>query len=65
MLHEEKPDVAIVDNFDGEHAPVILDAFEAGCHVLAEKPVLRRHHSMGRNPSACSVGGGQRGDDLF
>ena len=39
MLRKEKPDVAIVDNFYGEHAPIILDAFEAGCHVLAEKPV--------------------------
>ena len=39
MLRVEKPDVAIVDNFYGEHGPVILDAFDAGCHVLAEKPV--------------------------
>ena len=39
MLQMEKPDVAVVDNFYGEHAQVIIDAFEAGCHVFAEKPV--------------------------
>ncbi len=38
MLRKEKPDVAVVDNFYGEHGPVILDAFAAGCHVFAEKP---------------------------
>ena len=38
MLKKEKPDVAIVDNFYGEHGQVILDAFAAGCHVFAEKP---------------------------
>lgn len=39
MLAAEKPDVAVVDNFYGEHAPIILDALKAGCHVFAEKPV--------------------------
>lgn len=39
MLRETKPDVVVVDNFYGEHAPVICDAFRAGCHVFAEKPV--------------------------
>ena len=39
MLRREKPEVVIVDNYYGEHGPVILDAFGAGCHVLAEKPV--------------------------
>lgn len=38
MLWKEKPDVAVVDNFYGQHAQVILDAFAAGCHVLSEKP---------------------------
>lgn len=38
MLLKEKPDVAVVDNFYGQHAQVILDAFAAGCHVLSEKP---------------------------
>ncbi len=39
MLGKEQPDVAVVDNFYGEHGPVILDAFKAGCHVFAEKPI--------------------------
>ncbi len=38
MLRKEKPDVAVIDNFYGEHGQVILDAFAAGCHVFAEKP---------------------------
>lgn len=38
MLRKEKPDAAVVDNFYGQHAQVILDAFAAGCHVLSEKP---------------------------
>ena len=39
LLAQEKPDVVVVDNFYGEHAPVIEAAFRAGCHVFAEKPV--------------------------
>lgn len=39
LLRAEKPDVAIVDNYYGEHAGVIIDAFAAGCHVLSDKPV--------------------------
>lgn len=39
MLWKERPDVAVVDNFYGQHGQVILDAFEAGCHVFSEKPV--------------------------
>ena len=38
MLAAEKPDIAVVDNYYGEHGRVILDAFRAGCHVFAEKP---------------------------
>ena len=38
MLEKEKPEIAVVDNYYGEHAPVILACFRAGCHVFAEKP---------------------------
>ena len=41
MLSAEKPDVAIVDNYYAEHAQVVVDAFEAGCHVMSEKPAAR------------------------
>lgn len=48
MLREEKPDIAVVDNFYGEHARVIVDAFEAGCHVFAEKPVAASLEELGQ-----------------
>ena len=41
MLSKEKPDLAIVDNYYAEHAPVIMDAFASGCHVMSDKPAAR------------------------
>ena len=38
LLRESSPDVVVVVNFYGEHAPVVAAAFRAGCHVFAEKP---------------------------
>jgi len=59
MLSAEKPDIAIVDNYYGEHARVILDAFGAGCHVLSDKPVasdlpeLERIEAAWRKAGTC------------
>ena len=39
MLDEIKPDIAIVDNYYGEHAKVSIEAFRRGCHVFSEKPI--------------------------
>ncbi len=52
MLAEEKPDIAIVDNYYGEHAEVILDAFAAGCHVLSDKPVASNLQELERVEAA-------------
>ena len=38
LLQKEKPDIVIVDNYYGEHFPVIMAAFQAGAHVIAESP---------------------------
>jgi predicted dehydrogenase len=39
MLAELKPDVAIITTPHPFHAPLALDAFAAGAHVLVEKPI--------------------------
>jgi len=39
MLDELRPDIAIVDNYYGEHAKVSAEALKRGCHVLSEKPL--------------------------
>lgn len=57
MLRREKPDVAVVDNFYGQHASVILDAFAAGCHVFAEKPVAASLEELERLQEAWSRAG--------
>ena len=41
MLREEKLDVVGVCNTDGERAEAIISAAEAGCHIIAEKPLSR------------------------
>ena len=38
-LLEERPDVVLVSLPHGLHCRVTLEAFEAGCHVLVEKPM--------------------------
>lgn len=59
MLTEEKPDVAIVDNYYAQHAEAILEAFAAGCHVLSDKPVatdipaLERVEAAWRKAGTC------------
>lgn len=57
MLQKEKPDVVIVDNFYGEHGSVILDAFAAGCHVLAEKPAAGNIDELERVMEAWKMAG--------
>ena len=57
MLQVEKPDVAVVDNFYGEHAQVIIDAFGAGCHVFAEKPVAANIEDLDRIEEAWKKAG--------
>ncbi len=39
MLRVEKPDLVVVDNYYAQHAPIVVDAFNAGCHVFCEKPI--------------------------
>lgn len=41
MLGKEKLDVVGVCNTDGERAAAIIAAAEAGCHIIAEKPLSR------------------------
>lgn len=57
MLAVEKPDVAIIDNYYGEHAHVILDAFAAGCHVLSDKPVAASLDELARVEAAWKKAG--------
>lgn len=39
MLAEMQPDVAVIITPHTFHAPIAIDCFEAGCHVLVEKPI--------------------------
>ena len=39
MLRKEKPDLAVIDTYYGNHAVCAQAALEAGCHVLCEKPM--------------------------
>jgi predicted dehydrogenase len=39
MLSKERPDIVDVCTPPGVHAPVSVEAMEAGCHVLLEKPM--------------------------
>jgi len=39
MLAETRPDVATIVTPHPFHAPLAIDCFEAGCHVLVEKPI--------------------------
>lgn len=48
LLRREKPDVVVVDNFYGEHAPVAEAAFGAGCHVFSEKPAASTPEELER-----------------
>ena len=57
LLEKEKPDIAVVDNYYGEHARVILDAFSAGCHVFAEKPVAASLEELDRMEAAWKEAG--------
>lgn len=41
MLARERPDLVSIAVPTGEHHRVTLDALEAGCHVLVEKPIAR------------------------
>ena len=59
LLREAKPDVVVVDNFYGEHAPVIEAAFRAGCHVFAEKPAAATPEQYDRLTDAWKVAGTQ------
>ncbi len=46
MLKEIKPDAVNICTPNGMHAPVAIDASNAGCHVITEKP-------MAMNPDEC------------
>lgn len=46
MLKEVKPDAVDICTPNGVHAPPAIDAANAGCHVLVEKP-------MAMNPAEC------------
>lgn len=39
MLRKEKPDLAVIDTYYGNHAVCAQAALEAGCHVFIEKPI--------------------------
>jgi predicted dehydrogenase len=39
MLDEQKPDIAVVDCFFGDHASVAVEALKRGCHLFVEKPI--------------------------
>lgn len=39
LLRETRPDVAVIVTPHPFHAPIALDAFAAGAHVLVEKPI--------------------------
>ncbi|MEM7032926.1 MAG: Gfo/Idh/MocA family oxidoreductase, partial [Chloroflexota bacterium] len=39
MLAETKPDIASIVTPHPFHAPLAIDCFEAGAHVLVEKPI--------------------------
>jgi predicted dehydrogenase len=48
MLEEVKPDAVDVCTPNGVHAPAVVDAANAGCHVLTEKP-------MAMTPAECQA----------
>ena len=48
MLAEVKPDAVDVCTPNGVHAPAVIDAANAGCHVLTEKP-------MAMTPAECEA----------
>lgn len=39
MLADMQPDVAVIITPHTFHAPIAIDCFDAGCHVLVEKPI--------------------------
>src|ERR1035437_2673956 len=39
MLKEIKPDAVDVCTPNGVHAPAVIDALDAGCHAITEKPM--------------------------
>ena len=48
MLKEIKPDAVDVCTPNGVHAPAVIDAARAGCHVITEKP-------MAMTPAECEA----------
>jgi len=59
-LLADAPDVVLVSLPHGLHCPVTLRAFEAGCHVLVEKPMVVRVEECNRDPTSV-LGVGKRG----
>ena len=39
MLAEKKPELVAIATESGKHAAIALDAIEAGCHLIIEKPI--------------------------
>lgn len=44
MLEQEKPDLVAIATPSGEHAKIALDAINAGCNVIIEKPIALSMH---------------------
>lgn len=59
LLANVRPDVVVVDNFYGTHAPVIEAAFQARCHVFAEKPAAATPEQLDRLYDAWKAAGTQ------
>ncbi|MDR2176732.1 MAG: Gfo/Idh/MocA family oxidoreductase, partial [Treponema sp.] len=57
MLAECKPDIVTIAAESGKHKDIALDCFDAGCHVICEKPMaLSTHDADAMNGAAKRAG---------